>query len=100
MQQASLRFGQPYVRRSATSRAAAESLAPRALNHFEAVVLRAFHEAGPRGLTDEECQDVTRIDPSTQRPRRVSLVALGRLRDSGEKRATRRGRLAVVWVAA
>lgn len=49
------------------------------------------------GLTDEELQLTTGMNPSTERPRRVELVDAGVLCDSGNRRKTRSGRAAVVW---
>jgi hypothetical protein len=87
----------PAVRGSETSREAAEEIRPH-LNRLEAVVLDAVRASGMDGLTDEEGIDATRLSPSTYRPRRVRMVELGRVVDSGRKRATASGRLAVVWV--
>ena len=60
-------------------------------------VLNAITAAGARGSTDEELQDLLRLNPSTQRPRRVELVEGGWIEDSGRRRRTRSGRDAVVW---
>jgi len=49
------------------------------------------------GMTDEEMQADTGMNPSTQRPRRVELAEGGWVEDSGRKRLTKSGRLAVVW---
>jgi len=61
-------------------------------------VLTAITAAGWCGATDEELQDRLQLNPSTQRPRRVELVASGLVVDSGRTRRTRSGRRAVVWV--
>jgi len=61
-------------------------------------VLRAFVEQGDAGFTDEDGIWVTGIPASTYRPRRIELVTMGWLRDSGRTRATRSGRKASVWV--
>lgn len=50
------------------------------------------------GATDEQIQDALRMNPSTQRPRRVELVEGGWIEDSGRRRKTRSRREAVVWV--
>lgn len=89
----------PYVRGSETSEAAAESTLD-TLGRLEAKVWAAIAGAGAYGLTDQEQQQVTGLDPSTQRPRRVRLVELGLVKDSGQKRPTHAGRNAVVWVTA
>lgn len=54
--------------------------------------------AGERGLTDEEIQTASDLNPSTERPRRVELVEAGLVVDSGRVRKTSSGRNAVVWV--
>jgi len=48
-------------------------------------------------LTDEEIQTRTGMNPSTERPRRVELVEMGLIEDSGVRRRTSSGRSAVVW---
>jgi len=85
-----------FVWHSSTSKAAAEA----AKHHAEAwlwKVLQALREYGP--MTDEEQQTLLKLNPSTQRPRRVDLVARGLVEDSQIKRLTRSGRKAVVWRA-
>ncbi len=52
---------------------------------------------GPQ--TDQEIQEVLELDPSTERPRRVELVRMFLVRDSGLRRLTRSGRHATVWEA-
>lgn len=51
----------------------------------------------PTGATDDEVQRWLDLNPSTERPRRVELVEMGWIEDSGERRQTRSGRSAVVW---
>lgn len=87
----------PYQRHSATSKAAAEALAPR-LGKLEALALDAFRAAGHDGLTDDELDAVT-CATSTLRPRRVGLAQKGLLASANRTRATRMGRVALVWVA-
>jgi hypothetical protein len=87
----------PHVGHSRTSREAAKSIRG-ALNTLERRVLDAIRAAGADGLTDEECQRVTGLGSSTQRPRRVELVAIKMVRDSGQTRRGASGRKAVVWV--
>lgn len=81
-----------------TSEAAAEAIKPSAARLrtrvYERLVL-----AGWDGMTDEELQVALRMPPSTQRPRRVELVKMGTVIDSGRKRRTVSGRKAIVWVA-
>lgn len=50
------------------------------------------------GATDEQIQEGLRMNPSTQRPRRVELVEGGWIEDSGRTRRTRSGTAAAVWV--
>ncbi len=88
----------PAQQHSETSVAAAESIRPDA-NRLRAVVYEAIRSAGDRGMTDEEVQDVLKMNGSTQRPRRVELADAGRIRKSGAKRQTRIGGTAAVWVA-
>jgi hypothetical protein len=58
-------------------------------------VLELLRECGP--LTDEEMQVRLEMNPSTQRPRRIELVGMGLVVDSGTTRKTRSGRSAVAW---
>ena len=78
---------------SETSREAAERIV-RVAPTLRDRVLMAL---AMRPMTDEELCEVTQIPPSTERPRRVELVAERIVRDSGERRKTRSGRNAVVW---
>ena len=87
----------PYIRDSATSRAAAESAKPSA-----ALMRRKVRDAicaAKDGLTDEEVCALTGIAPNTARPRRIELVTACVVRDSGKTRPTKSGRQATVWVA-
>jgi hypothetical protein len=79
---------------SATSRAAAESIAPGA-GTLRGIVLEWLRENGP--ATDETMQEELCMGPSTQRPRRVELVRAGFVRDSGRTAVTRSGRQATLW---
>lgn len=87
----------PRQRHSETSCDAADKIEPKAPTLREKV-LHVISELG--GLTDAECQQVLHLDPSTQRPRRIELVRMGLVVDSGAKRRTRSGRLAVIWTVA
>ena len=51
-----------------------------------------------RGATDEEMQIALSMNPSTQRPRRVELVAKGLIEKHGTRK-TKAGRNATVWRA-
>lgn len=51
------------------------------------------------GATDEEVQETIKMNPSTERPRRVELVEMGIIKDSGHTRPTSSGMDAVIWTA-
>ena len=84
----------PYQKHSETSKAAAKEIEGDAGTQRHKL-FGWLYEHG--SATDEECQDGIPMNPSTQRPRRVELVRMGLVRDTGEKRKTRSGRSAVVW---
>lgn len=86
----------PFQEHSETSREAAERIEPVAGTERARVLgcLRAHTR-----LTDEQMQMSLRMNPSTQRPRRVELVNAGLARDSGEKGVTSSGRRATLWEA-
>ena len=86
------------VQGSETSSAAAARIegSPRLM--ARASVLEAIR-GNPEGLTDERGIEITGLDPSTYRPRRVELVQSGGVYDSGKTRMTKSGREAVVWRA-
>lgn len=63
------------------------------------VVLAYLRGRGPEGATDDEMQEHIPMNPSTQRPRRGELAEKGLIVESGERRPTRTGRRADVWVA-
>jgi len=52
---------------------------------------------GNYGATDEQMQLNIPMNASTQRPRRVELVELGLVKNSGNMRKTTTGRRAIVW---
>lgn len=85
-----------YQANSPTSRAAAISMLDTS-DSLRALVYRYIAQAAD-GATDEEMQRSLQINPSTQRPRRVELVELGVVKDSGCVRKTLSNRDAVVWV--
>ncbi len=82
---------------SPTSKAAGASIegSPRARSR--AAVLEAIRNSTD-GLTDERGQEITGLDGSTYRPRRVELVALGLVVDSKKVRMSKSGRSCAVWV--
>jgi hypothetical protein len=79
-----------------TSRAAAVDLFPRSGNQ-RVQVLASIHAAGERGRTDYELErrGFTRSSAST---RRFELQQLGWVKDSGKRRPTGTGQMAIVWV--
>lgn len=87
----------PYIVGSDTSYASAIAMQHK-LNRLEGVVL-AWLRDKPGGATDEQMQDALEMNPNTQRPRRISLVSKGLIVDSGVRRRTGSGRMAVVWAA-
>ena len=62
----------------------------------QATVLAAIRAAGEAGLTDQQIQDVTGLDPNTERPRRVELLRKDAIWPCG-KRKTRSNRWATTW---
>lgn len=88
----------PFVPGSDTSEEAAEAIAPR-LSVLQDRVLWYLRSLPVSGATDEQMQVELCMMPSTQRPRRIELVAAGLVKDSGQRRRTRSGRSAVVWAA-
>ena len=87
----------PFVRHSATSKAAAESVVN--AGTLRAEVLSYIQCREEHGATDEEIQVALRLSGNTVRPRRGELQKAGHVIDSGKTRATQSGRQAVVWVA-
>lgn len=82
-----------------TSRAAAVAIAPAAANLRDRVLALFEHS---RGLTADEAASRLGLPITTIRPRCSELVADGKLRDSGERRANRvsamgRNITAIVW---
>jgi transcription initiation factor IIE alpha subunit len=88
----------PYQTHSATSHAAAREIKPKAATRRQKVYAY-LADRGAAGATDEEIQIALEMNPSTQRPRRIELIRLGRVIDSGERRETTSGRKATVWRA-
>jgi hypothetical protein len=70
------------------------------LSLLRRLVLRAIAEAGPEGRTADEAASALALTPFSTRPRCTELQALGRIRDSGRRRANASGRPAIVWVSA
>lgn len=85
----------PAQRHSATSVAAAESIDGATLNRLERLVLD-FIRSRPDGVTDEEIAAGLEMNPSTARPRRITLVRRGFVVEAGTRKAAS-GRGATVW---
>lgn len=95
-QQPSL-FDPPFQRHSITSLEAATEIQPETTG-LRLKVLQ-FIRAQKAGATDNEIQAGLKMNPSTERPRRIELERAGLIRNSGEQRKTESGRNAVVWRA-
>ena len=63
-------------------------------------VLAFIRSRGTRGCTDEEGQLALGMKTQTYVPRRLELVRLGLVRDTGHRRPTSSNRLAAVYVDA
>jgi protein tyrosine/serine phosphatase len=87
----------PFQAQSETSRGAAERMRPTASTDRAAVLALLTRKLS--GMTDEEIQRALKLNPSTERPRRIELVQAGKVRDSGRTRKTKSGRAATVWEA-
>jgi transcription initiation factor IIE alpha subunit len=61
-------------------------------------ILRALHAVYPDGLTDQAIQDATGIEESSERPRRGKLHEDGLIEKMQERRPTRSGVGAWVWM--
>ncbi len=88
-------FDPPTQRHSATSLAAAKSIKPQ-LSRLHKLVLDALTKSR-FGETDESLMQLTGLPANTLRPRRRELELQGKIKDSGETRATASGRQATVW---
>lgn len=82
-----------------TAHKAAQAIKVRSGSQRGAVLLHLYtdHQAGNWGSADEVITEVTGLVPSSERPRRVELVRMGLVEDSGKVYMTRAGREAVVW---
>ena len=86
----------PYQGHSETSRAAAQAIQGERAATIRERVYAYISAHGP--VTDGEIQLGMDIPGSTQRPRRIRLVELGRVRPDGARRAPS-GRMATTWTA-
>lgn len=89
--------GTPPHEAPATSREAAESIAP-VVNHLQQVALDAILDAGRYGATDDEIEVATGMKHQTASARRRELYLMGIIRSTGT-RPTRSGRKAKVWTS-
>ena len=90
----------PFQKHSATSREAARAISGH-LGRMELEIMNLVTDAqaaGALGLTDEQL--IGAFGSQSARPRRIFLVACGKLRDSGSTARTQSGRQAVVWAVA
>jgi len=62
------------------------------------VVLSTISKRGERGATDDEIEVITGMSHATASARRNDLLHAGWIKPSGERRKTRAGRPATVWV--
>ena len=91
-------FDPPPQRHSATSLAAAKSIKPQ-LSRLHKLVLEALSKSR-FGETDESLMQLTGLPANTLRPRRRELQLKGKIKDSGQTRATVSGRQATIWIIA
>ena len=85
----------PAQRHSGTSVAAARAIKAKAPSLRERVYYFIMAH-GP--VTDQEIAEGLGLDPSTARPRRIELVAAGKVRCHHETRRTASGHAAHAWV--
>jgi hypothetical protein len=86
-----------HVRGSDTSRAAAESVRTTAPIQ-QAAVLAYLAQCGPQGATVDEIEEALGLRHQSASARMTEAVRMGLAEDSGERRRTRSGRTAAVWV--
>ncbi len=87
----------PFVHGSPTSEAAAQAVRAKAPSQ-RARVLAFVSGRGGLGATDDEIEVGLALPHQSASARRNGLVRDGKLRDGGERRKTRAGQWAVVWV--
>ena len=96
METKELPFSVPAQAHSPTSIAAGESIKP-TISALQKRLLDYLNEFPKGGATDEMMQFGLSMNPSTQRPRRIELLRMGLIVDSGLTRKTSSGRAATVW---
>ncbi len=81
-----------------TSHEAAERVLPKTGTQRARVLyeIKAWSHVG-MGRTDEELQTLLDMNPSSERPRRIELLNMGWIENSGQTRITRSGAKAIVW---
>lgn len=85
----------PHQHHSDTSTEAAIAVAPKfGIMTRDVLVLLSKY---PNGLTDEQGQTIMAMDGNSYRPCRVTLADVGHIKDTGERRLTKRRRKAAVW---
>jgi hypothetical protein len=84
-----------HVKHRRTSAAAGEDVDYK-MNGWRLKVLD-YLRSHPGGATDEEITRGLAMNPSTQRPRRVELCAMGEVVDTGRLRRVQSGQKATVW---
>jgi DNA-directed RNA polymerase specialized sigma24 family protein len=89
----------PGHRNVATSIAAADALAPK-LGRLQRMAETTIRTAGVYGLTADELAERLDLSRWTIQPRTSELRRKGLIRDSGQRRPNRTGKLAIVWIAA
>lgn len=89
----------PFARRDhpETAKRARDEIRPH-VTGLRRRVLDCICAFGPGGATDDQIQDHTGILLQTEIPRRRELVELGLVKNSGQRRKTRSGRNAILWV--
>jgi hypothetical protein len=98
IEQADFDFDAPFQRHSEESHEAAELIEPDAAS-LRGKVLAYIRQCGTDGATDDEMQVALKMNPSTQRPRRIELWRRDLIQTSIYRRPTKSGRNAMVWIA-
>jgi hypothetical protein len=89
-----------YVKGSATSAASAASLAWK-VSALQRLTLQIIALHSPVGITDEQLDVFAHRDPRNPlRPRRVELMQMGLVCDSGRRDVNSSGKEAVLWITA
>ena len=83
---------------SETSEEAARKIEPQR-GKLQTLCYLAIKSAGASGMTAQEVETATGLPGNTVRPRIVELWEQQRIERTGERRPTRSGRMAVVWIA-